>query len=82
MLSKIKQCLATLFTEKTTTLYMIKRIDNYYGLQGCSYLKKEVVVSLGCIFDYKSDMLSVYHLQNEGYFIVTKDRFNKVRNND
>lgn len=82
MLSKIKQYLATLFTEKTTTIYMLKRKDKYFGLAGCSYIKKEISVSTDSAFDYKSDMLAVYRLEREGYFIVTKDRFNKVISSD
>lgn len=79
MLNKIKQYLSSLFTEKTTVIYMLKRADKYFGLQGCKYIKKEAVVSLGCTFDYKSDMLRVYRLQGDGYFIVTKERFDKVK---
>ena len=78
MLNKVKDFIAELFTVKTETIYMIKRKDKYFGLSGCSYIKKEIVVSTDSAFDYKSGMLIVYRLEREGYFIVTEERFDKV----
>ena len=78
MLNKVKDFIAELFTVKTETIYMLKRKDKYFGLAGCSYIKKEIVVSRDSTFDYKSDMLIVYGLERKGYFIVTKERFDKV----
>lgn len=78
MIKKLWQQIISLFTEKTTATYMIKRVDKYYGLQGCSYIKKEVLVNTDSTFDYRVSMMVVNKLQREGWFIVTKERFDSV----
>lgn len=79
MIKKLWQQITSLFTEKTTTTYMLKRVDKYYGLQGCSYMKREVLVSTDSTFDYRASMMVVNKLQREGWFIVTKESFDSVQ---
>ena len=78
MIKKLWQQITSLFTEKTTTTYMLKRVDKYYGLQGCSYMKRRVLVRVDNALDRRFDAITINSLQNRGYYIVTKERFDSV----
>jgi hypothetical protein len=77
MLQRIKLYLKDLFTTKTTNFYLIKRVEDYYGLRKASYLKEVVVVRTGDRCNYMIDHLQVKRLVGEGWVVVTEDEFNK-----
>ena len=80
ILEKIKQSVKDYFTPKTEVFYLKKRKDKYFGLNGCYYIKKKVVLPTEDILIYRIEYQNkVYTLLKKGYKIITEDEYNNIK---
>lgn len=80
IIEKIKQYVKEYFTPKTEIFYLKKRKDKYFGLMGCYYDKKKVVLSTGDSFCYRIEYNNkVYTLLKKGYALITEDEYNNIK---